>query len=80
MEYKPSILYYYGRIYPNTSENRVTVTESGTGLFVHNRGYSSYNGLFACDIGDSNGNIIKLIVGAYQYPSKYHKFKRIFDL
>ena len=72
-EYRPSVWYYYGRLYPNTTENDVTVTESGTGLFVHNNRYERQGGMYVCDIADSNGNIIQLSVGVYDYIGKFLK-------
>ena len=72
-EYRPSVWYYYGRLYPNTTENHVTVTESGTGLFVHNSGYERLGGMYICDIADSNGNIIQLGVGVSSYIGKLLK-------
>ena len=72
-EYRPSVwYYYYGRLYPNTTEDYVTVTESGTGLFVQNY-YGYERGMYICDITDSNQNIIQLSVGVYDYISKLPK-------
>ena len=75
-EYRPSVWYYYGRLYPNTTENYVTVTESGTGLFVHNNRYERQGGMYICDIADSNGNIIQLSVGVYDY-NNFSKLPKI---
>ena len=72
-EYRPSVWYSYGRLYPNTTENYVTVTESATGLFVHNYRYERQRGMYICDIADSNGNIIQLSVGVYDYIGKFLK-------
>ena len=74
-QYRPFLWYSYGRIYPNRTENYVTVLESGTGLFVHNQRLYRREGTYTCDIADSNEKIIQLSVGVYDYLSKYLNFK-----
>ena len=63
----PSLWYRYGRMYPNTTQYGVTVSQyTSGGLHVHN-GYSgAIEGVYTCDIVDSNGKIIQLSIGAYE--------------
>ena len=71
-EFIPSILYQYGRIYPNRTENNVEVSQSLFGLYVSGNSYSfsQLRGIYTCDIADSNGEVIQLSIGAYHSIGK----------
>ena len=65
-DYNPSLWYRYGRMYPNTTQNRVTVSQYISGLYIHNDNYGIQSGVYTCDIADSNGRLIQLSIGAYE--------------
>ena len=73
-EFLPSILYRYRRIYPNRTENYVEVSQSMLGLYVSGNSYSSseLQGVYTCDIADSNGEVIQLSIGAYHSIGKFN--------
>ena len=69
-EHRPSIWYPRGRIYPNQTINGITISEYSTGISV-NTDWLYEEGVYICDIADSNGYTIHLSFGLYSnYPSK----------
>ena len=65
-EYRPSIWFPSGRIYPSVTENEIEVSEYSTGIYVFSNNWYD-QGIYICDIADSNGHIIYLSIGIYHY-------------
>ena len=65
-DYRPSLLYSNAKLSPNTSDYYITVLEADrSGLFVHNIGHNTREGVYTCEVADSNENIIYLTIGVY---------------
>ena len=72
-EYRPSIGYPSGRIYPNATENDITVSEYRSGILFYR--YLYEEGIYICNIADSNSHVVQLSIGFYNNNmSKLLKF------
>ena len=65
-EYLSSFSSPYGNIFPYQEENDIFVSEYSTGIYIYIFRYNNDQGVYVCNIADSNGYIINLSFGVYR--------------
>ena len=71
-DYNASILYVNGRIYSGHSDSYLAVDATSSGIYAYNRYNNRIEGIYTCEIADSNNNIIQLHFEAYYSRCESH--------
>ena len=65
-------MYVNGRIYSGHSDSYLAVDATSSGIYAYNRYNNRIEGIYTCEIADSNNNIIQLHFEAYYSRCESH--------